>query len=131
VVVVGEQSGTHEPSWGTATLIFPDQQTDMVKALKASGVKVVTVVIMNRAYVMTDIAANSDCVMLAYRPGATAGAEAIAKALYGETPITGKTPFQIPADMNQVLLQKEDYAKDIVNPLYDFGYGIEVSSFGK
>jgi beta-glucosidase len=130
VVVVGEQSGTHEPSWGTVTLIFPDEQLDMVKALKASGVKVVTVVIMNRAYVMTEISENSDCVMLAYRPGATAGAQAIANALYGETPITGRTPFQIPSDMNQVLLQKEDYAKDIVDPLYNFGYGIDVPAFG-
>ena len=131
VVVVGEQSGTHEPSWGTSTLLFPDVQVDMVKALKASGVRVVTVVIMNRAYVMTEIAENSDCVMLAYRPGATAGAKAIASALYGETPITGKTPFQIPADMNQVLLQKEDYAKGIVDPLYDYDYGIDVPAFGK
>lgn len=131
VIVVGEQSGTHEPSWGTATLIFPDAQVDMIKALKASGVPIVTIVIMNRAYVMSEIVENSDCVMLAYRPGATAGAQAIANALYGTAPITGKTPFQIPADMNQVLLQKEDYAKDIVNPLYDFGYGIDIPVFGK
>lgn len=131
VVIVGEQSGTHEPSWGTATLLFPDTQMDMIKALKASGVNVVTVAIMNRAYVMTDIADNSDSLLFAYRPGATAGAEAIANALYGLTPVTGKTPFQIPRDMNQVLLQKEDYAKDIANPLYDFGFGINVDSFGK
>lgn len=131
VVVVGEQSGTHEPSWGTATLIFPDEQLDMVKALKASGVPVVTVVIMNRAYVMSEIAQNSDCVMLAYRPGAMAGAQAVTNALFGEAPITGKTPFQVPADMNQVLLQKEDYAKDITDPLYDFGYGIDVAAFGR
>jgi beta-glucosidase len=130
VVVVGEQSGTHEPSWGTSTLIFPNEQLDMVNALKSSGVQVVTVVIMNRPYVMTEIVESSDCVLLAYRPGATAGAKAVVNALYGETPITGRTPFQIPADMNQVLLQKEDYAKDIANPLYDFGFGIDVPAFG-
>lgn len=131
IVIVGEQSGTHEPSWGTSTLIFPNEQLDMVKALKSSGVPVITVVIMNRPYVMTEISENSDCVLLAYRPGAAAGAMAIAGALYGETPITGRTPFQIPADMNQVLLQKEDYAKDITDPLYDFGYGLDVPVFGK
>jgi beta-glucosidase len=131
VVVVGEQSGTHELSWGTSTLIFPNEQLDMVKALKSSGVPVITIVIMNRPYVMTAIAQNSDCVLLAYRPGATAGAIAVAGALYGETPITGRTPFQIPADMNQVLLHKEDYAKDITNPLYDYGYGMDVPVFGK
>ena len=60
-----------------------------------------------------------------------AACEAIAEALYGEATISGKTPFQIPATMDQVMLQREDLAKDIVDPLYDYGYGIEVASFGK
>ena len=131
IVVVGEAAGTHEPAWGTSTLEFPATQTDMVKALKASGVNVVTVVLMNRAYVMSPIAENSDAILLAYRPGCTAGAEAVAEALFGEAAITGKTPFQIPATMDQVMLQREDLAKDIVDPLYDYGCGIEVASFGK
>ena len=131
IVVVGEAAGTHEPAWGTSTPEFPATQTDMVKALKASGVNVVTVVLMNRAYVMSPIAENSDAILLAYRPGCTAGAEAVAEALFGEAAITGKTPFQIPATMDQVMLQREDLAKDIVDPLYDYGCGIEVASFGK
>ena len=131
IVVVGEAAGTHEPAWGTSTLEFPAIQTDMLKALKASGVNVVTVVLMNRAYVMSPIAENSDAILLAYRPGCTAGAEAVAEALFGEAAISGKTPFQIPATMDQVMLQREDLAKDIVDPLYDYGYGIEVASFGK
>lgn len=131
IVVVGEAAGTHEPAWGTTTLEFPATQTDMVKTLKAAGVDVVTVVLMNRAYVMTPIADNSDSVLLAYRPGCTAGADAVAEALFGEAAITGTTPFQIPATMDQVMLQREDLAKDIVDPLYDYGYGIEVTSFGK
>ncbi|MBQ4580083.1 MAG: glycoside hydrolase family 3 protein [Clostridia bacterium] len=131
IVVVGEAAGTHEPAWGTSTLEFPAVQTDMLKALKASGVNVVTIVLMNRAYVMTPIAENSDAILLAYRPGCTAGAEAVAEALFGEAAISGKTPFQIPATMDQVMLQREDLAKDIVDPLYDYGYGIAVDSFGK
>ena len=131
IVVVGEASGTHEPAWGTSTLEFPAEQTDLVKALKNAGVTVVTVAIMNRAYVMTPIAENSDALLLAYRPGCTAGADAVAEALFGEAAITGKTPFQIPATMDQVMLQREDLPKDIVDPLYDFGFGIEVESFGK
>lgn len=131
IVVVGEASGTHEPAWGTTTLEFPAEQTEVLKALKASGINVVSVVIMNRAYVLTPIAENSDTVLLAYRPGCTAGADAIAEALFGETAITGKTPFQIPATMDQVMLQREDLPKDIAEPLYDFGFGIEVASFGK
>ncbi len=131
IVVVGEASGTHEPSWGTATLEFPEEQTALLNALKASGVNVIAVVLMNRAYVMTPVADASDAVLIAYRPGVTAGAEAIAHALFGDSAISGKLPWQIPATMDSVLLQREDLPKDIEAPLYDYGFGIEVSAFGK
>ena len=130
VVVIGEASGTHEPAWGTDTLEFPQEQVDLVKALKDAGANVVEVVLMNRAYVMTDMVDMADSVLLAYRPGVTCGAEAIADALLGETAITGKTPFQIPRTMEQVLNQREDLPKDIQDPLFEYGFGIEVESFG-
>lgn len=130
VVVIGEASGTHGPAWGTDTLEFPQEQVELVKALKDAGANVVEVVLMNRAYVMTDMVDMADSVLLAYRPGVTCGAEAIADALFGETAITGKTPFQIPRTMEQVLNQREDLPKDIQDPLFDYGFGIEVESFG-
>ena len=130
VVVIGEASGTHEPAWGTDTLEFPQEQVELVKALKDAGANVVEVVLMNRAYVMTDMVDMADSVLLAYRPGVTCGAEAIAEALFGETAITGKTPFQIPRTMEQVLNQREDLPKDIQAPLFEYGFGIEVESFG-
>lgn len=130
VVVIGEASGTHEPAWGTDTLEFPQEQVDLVKALKDASANVVEVVLMNRAYVMTDMVDMADSVLLAYRPGVTCGAEAIADALFGETAITGKTPFQIPRTMEQVLNQREDLPKDIQDPLFEYGFGIEVESFG-
>lgn len=68
---------------------------------------------MNRAYVMTPVDAASDAVMIVYRPGVTAGAEAVAHALFGDCAIAGKLPWQIPATMDQVMLQREDLPKDI------------------
>ncbi len=130
VVAVGEKSGTHDPAWGADTLEFPKEQTDLVDALKAAGANVVSVVAMNRAYVLTPIEQASDSVLLVYRPGATCGAEAVADALYGETAITGKLPFQIPKTMEQVENQREDLPKDIEDPLYEYGYGIDVEAFG-
>lgn len=131
IVVVGEGSGTHEPAWGTSTLEFPETQKELLAAFDKAGVPVVTVVLMGRAYVMQEVADMSDALLLAYRPGCSSGADAVAEALFGEAAIAGKTPFQIPATMDQVLLQREDKAKDIENALYDFGFGIEVASFGK
>ena len=131
IVVAGEKSGTHDPAWGAANLEFPEQQVELIKALNAAGANVITVVIMNRAYVLSEIAELSDTVLLVYRPGITVGAEAVADALFGETAITGKTPFQIPRSMDQILTQREDLPKDIVDPLYEYGFGIDVESFGK
>lgn len=131
ILVVGEKSGTHEPSWGTATLEFPEDQQSLLNALDAAGANVVSVVLMNRPYVLTPVVEKSDSVLLAYRPGVTVGADAVAEALYGESAITGKLPFQIPATMEQVLAQREDLPKDIVDPLFDYGFGIDVAVFGK
>ena len=131
VLVVGEKSGTHDPAWGAATLEFPEEQTALAETLDKAGANVVAVVIMNRPYVLTPIAEASDSVLLAYRPGATCGAKALADTLFGENAITGKLPFQIPASMDQVLAQREDMPKDIENPLYDYGFGIEAEGFGR
>ncbi|MBR4443543.1 MAG: glycoside hydrolase family 3 C-terminal domain-containing protein, partial [Clostridia bacterium] len=131
VVVVGEKSGTHDPAWGAATLEFPQEQVDLIDALDKAGANVVAVVVMNRAYVLTPVVEAADSVLLVYRPGVTSGAEAVADCLFGETAITGRLPFQIPASMEQVLAQREDMPKDIENPLFDYGFGIDAEGFGR
>ena len=131
VVVVGEKSGTHDPAWGAATLEFPDEQVELINALNKAGANVVAVVVMNRAYVLTPVVEAADSVLVVYRPGVTCGAEAVADCLFGETAITGRLPFQIPASMEQVLAQREDLPKDIENPLYEYGFGIDAEGFGR
>jgi beta-glucosidase len=131
IAVIGEASGTHEPAWGSANLEFPQEQTELVRALRKAGANVIEVVLMNRPYVMTEMTELADSVMLAYRPGVTCGAQAVAGALFGETPITGRTPFQIPRSMGQVLAQREDMPMDIEDPLVDYGFGIDVARFGE
>ena len=131
VVVIGEKSGTHEPAWGSATLEFPEEQLALLNALDSAGANVVAVVMMNRAYVLTPVTQAADSILIAYRPGVTSGAQALADTLFGENPIAGKLPFQIPASMEQVLAQREDMPKAIENPLYEYGFGIETEGFGR
>lgn len=131
VVVVGEKSGTHDPAWGASTLEFPEEQVKLINALDKAGANVTAVVVMNRAYVLTPITEAADSVLLVYRPGVTCGAEAVADCLFGETEITGRLPFQIPATMESVLAQREDMPKDIENPLYEYGFGIDAEGFGR
>jgi len=128
IVVVGEKAGTHQPDWGAKTLEFPEDQIKLVRALNESGMTVVSVVLLGRPYVMTELVELSDTVLVAYRPGVTRGAEAIVAALLGEAPITGKLPIQLPRSMEQVFSQREDLPKDIVDPLFDWGFGIQVNS---
>ncbi len=131
VVVVGEKSGTHDPAWGASTLEFPEEQVKLINALDKAGANVTAIVVMNRAYVLTPVAEAADSVLLVYRPGVTCGAEAVADCLFGETAITGRLPFQIPATMESVLAQREDMPKDIENPLYEYGFGIDAEGFGR
>lgn len=131
VVVVGEKSGTHDPAWGASTLEFPEEQVKLINALDKAGANVTAVVVMNRAYVLTPVTEAADSVLLVYRPGVTCGAEAVADCLFGETEITGRLPFQIPATMESVLAQREDMPKDIENPLYEYGFGIDAEGFGR
>ena len=131
VVVVGEKSGTHDPAWGASTLEFPEEQVKLINALDKAGANVTAVVVMNRAYVLTPVTEAADSVLLVYRPGVTCGAEAVADCLFGETEITGRLPFQIPATMESVLAQREDMPKDIESPLYEYGFGIDAEGFGR
>lgn len=131
VVVVGEKSGTHDPAWGASTLEFPEEQVKLINALDKAGANVTAIVVMNRAYVLTPVTEAADSVLLVYRPGVTCGAEAVADCLFGETAITGRLPFQIPATMESVLAQREDMPKDIENPLYEYGFGIDAEGFGR
>lgn len=130
VLVVGEKAGTHDPAWGYKTLEFPDEQMELARACRAAGIPVVSVVLLGRPYVMTELMELSDAVIVAYRPGVTEGAAAVAAALFGEAPITGKLPVQIPRSMEQVLSQREDLPGDIADPLFDIGFGLEADSFG-
>jgi beta-glucosidase len=83
---------------------------------------------VGRPYVLTDVAAVADALLIAYRPGVSQGAEAIAKALYGEQNIDGVLPFQLPSSMASVLEQREDLPGDLQSPLFDYGYGLHLES---
>jgi hypothetical protein len=131
VAILGEKSGTHDPDWGYSTVAFPEEQIALLRSLKENGLPVVTVVLMGRPYCMEEIDALSDAVLIAYRPGVTEGANAVADALLGVNPINGTLPWQLPRAMEQVTAQREDNAKDIVDPMYDYGFGITLDSFGK
>ncbi len=130
IVVVGEAASTHQPPWGVANLEIPLEELDLIKTAKDKGLPVISVVVLSRPYVLTELVELSDAVLVVYRPGVSRGAEAIADALFGEIPIQGKLPIQLPRSLGEITEQREDLPFDLGTPLYDFGFGLEVSKFG-
>jgi len=124
IAVIGERAYTHEPEWGADQLDFPEEQIALLKRLHTAGLPVIAVVILGRPYVLTPILPYTDTILVVYRPGVTEGAHAIAQALFGDSPITGVLPWQLPRSMEQVVGQREDLPHDIDDPLFDSGFGL-------
>lgn len=124
IVVIGEIAYTHEPEWRANQLDFPEEQIALLETLDAAGLPVIAVVVLGRPYVLTPILPFVDAILVVYRPGVTEGARAIAEALFGDRPIAGTLPWQLPRSMDQVTRQREDVPYDIEDPLFDRGFGI-------
>lgn len=123
VVAIGEPSYMHNPPWGADTLDLTPIQQQMLETLDAAGIKIVTVVLLGRPYILTWCAENAEAILVAYYPG-TQGGQAIANTLFGDAEPSGKLPLQLPRSMEQVKAQKSDVAFDIDDPLYDYGAGM-------
>lgn len=131
IVVVGEPASTHQPPWGVDNLEIPAEDLELLRRAKAAELPTISIVVLSRPYVLTELVELSDAVLVVYRPGVSKGAEAIVDALAGRLPIGGRLPVQLPRSMEQVRNQREDLGLDISDPLYDLGYGIKVDSFHK
>ncbi len=101
VLFIGERSGTHGSDWGDNTANISQEQLDVLRKYKNKGAKVVTVVLMQRPYVLTEVNELSDAVLCVYR-GGNGITQAVAECLFGEVVPTGRLPFQIPRSMDQI-----------------------------
>lgn len=123
VMVVGEPSYMHSPPWGADRLDLTSSQSEMLEALKKTGIPIVVVVMMGRPYILSWCAENTGAILSAYYPGSMGGI-AIAETLFGDNNPHGKLPVQLPRSMSQVLMQRSDLPFDIEDPLYDYGHGL-------
>lgn len=120
VVFIGEKSNTHATEWDKTNPNIPDYQLDIIKGYKQQGLKVVTVVISPRPYVLTEVEELSDALMLIYR-GGNGAFRATAECLFGDFAPSGKLPYQLPKSQDQI------GTDDLTNQIekwdlpYDFG----------
>ena len=113
---------------------LPAAQTELVKALKAAGKKVVFVNFSGSAMGLTDVEPACDAILQAWYPGEEGG-NAVASVLYGTYNPGGRLPVtfykstdQLP-DFEDYSMKGRTYRYMTEKPLYPFGYGLSYSTF--
>ncbi|NDV46808.1 T9SS C-terminal target domain-containing protein [Paludibacter sp. 221] len=155
VVVIGEQGYTHGTEWDGKNPNIPEAQLAVIRDFKNRGIKVITVVILPRPYVLTPVVEMSDAILAVYRGGNGIG-QAVAECIFGDFAPTGKLPFQMPRsdaqigtdDLNNQIERWElpydlgatAYERELIrnhidrgeqvppiygDPLFHYGYGIQ------
>ena len=117
-----------------ATLRLGGVQLELLKAVKALGKPVVTVLIMGRPIVLKEVADNSDALLLAWYPG-TEGGTAVAETVFGLNNPGGRLPVSFPRIEGAIpcyyhaLRNRGNYVDCEGSPEYPFGYGLSYTTF--
>jgi len=146
VMVLGEAGDMTGEAKSRANIDLPGRQEALFKAVKATGKKVVVVLMAGRPLVFNAIAEKADAIVYAFWLGAEAG-NALADVLSGAENPSGKLPITFPRSVGQIPLfynhantgrpvtkpgdirYKSAYIDVPNSPLYAFGYGLSYTSF--
>ncbi|PKN98857.1 MAG: beta-glucosidase [Chloroflexi bacterium HGW-Chloroflexi-4] len=85
-----------------------------------NAVPTIIVIYLDRPAVFPEINSAAKAVFGEYG----ASDEAVLNVIFGKAKPEGKLPFELPSSMEAVRNQKEDLPHDSVNPLYEFGFGL-------
>ncbi|KNC78082.1 hypothetical protein SARC_09468 [Sphaeroforma arctica JP610] len=102
IVVAGEHSYTEKPG-DINDLSLPIGQHEYIKALAATGTKVVLVLVEGRPRLLDGVADVVDAMLVAMLP-CTSGGVAISEIIYGDVNPNGKLPFSYPKHAGNIPL---------------------------
>lgn len=120
VVVIGEKGYTHGTEWADKNPNIPADQIALVQKFHDRGVKVITVILTPRPYVLTPLVDISDVILLVYRGGTGIG-QATAACIFGDYAPSGKLPFQLPKSDAQLGTDNLNNMKEKWELPYDIG----------
>jgi len=110
-------------------------QEDLIKAIVATGVPTVVVLVQGRPHSIQWAAEHCPAILCAWYPGQEGGT-AVAEALFGDINPGGRLSVSIPAASGQLPVYynhkrpgNSAYRDRTCNPLYPFGYGLSYTTF--
>lgn len=116
------------------SILLPEVQTNLMKALKTTGKPVVFVMMTGSAIATPWEAANIPAIVNCWYGGQAAGT-AVADVLFGDYNPAGRLPVTFYAsdsdlpDFTDYSMKERTYRYFSGKPLYGFGYGLSYSSF--
>ncbi|UVP75202.1 glycoside hydrolase family 3 C-terminal domain-containing protein [Bacteroides ovatus] len=136
VACLGENKGSSGEAVTYAKIELPEDQVALLKALKKTGKKIVTVLFNGRPLALTNILNESDAILEAWHPG-TMGGKAVALLLSGQENPSGKLTQTFPRHCGQVPLaynERRTFQKiepwDLGRgPLFPFGFGLSYTKY--
>lgn len=146
VMVLGEAGDMTGEAKSKVNIGLPGQQEALFNAIKATGKKVVVVLMAGRPMVFNAIAEKADAIVYAFWLGAEAG-NALADVLSGAYNPSGKLPMTFPRSVGQIPLfynhantgrpvtkegdvtYKSGYIDSKNSPQYAFGHGLSYTTF--
>ncbi|MFK9084889.1 beta-glucosidase BglX [Pseudomonas neuropathica] len=146
VAAVGESRGMSHESSSRTDLNIPENQRELIRALKATGKPLVLVLMNGRPLSILEEKEQADAILETWFSG-TEGGNAIADVLFGDYNPSGKLPITIPRSVGQIPTYynhltigrpftpgkpgnyTSQYFDDTTGPLYPFGYGLSYTEF--
>ncbi|MCX2542094.1 beta-glucosidase BglX [Pseudomonas sp. COW5] len=146
VAAVGESRGMSHESSSRTDLNIPENQRELIRALKATGKPLVLVLMNGRPLTILQEKEQADAILETWFSG-TEGGNAIADVLFGDYNPSGKLPVtfprsvgQIPTYYNHLSIGRpftpgkpgnytSQYFDDTTGPLFPFGFGLSYTDF--
>jgi len=140
VLVLGEQQAQIGEQASRTTFTLPGRQLELLKAVAATGSKVILLLQSGRPLDLNWASENIPAIMDIWYPG-TSGGAAIANTLFGDISPAGRLPFTWVRSVGQVPMiysrhvshepQNSDnrYWNEPGSPLYVFGHGLSYTNF--
>lgn len=113
---------------------LPESQTDLIRAIQATGKPIVLVLLNGSAVAFNWEAENIPAILEAWYPG-QAGGEAVADVLWGDYNPAGRLPVTFYKSIDQISafdnydMKGKTYRYFTGEPLYEFGYGLSYTNF--